>query len=511
MANTDFTQISIVEEVAEGVLPVSSTITTPVMQLLNKISITPNHGKQYSESPESRGDRLDIESDLIATDPTYQMSALLRYGVYDQIIASCLKSDWVRLINRENRVNLNLTEVNADASAVVKQITSVTASTDTLAITTGTPFPPQALVDLTGFSEAANNQVIVADAASDATSLIAAGGVTLADETPPNGAKAQMIGVEGDTGEIIATSDGLTWTGFDWADYPVVEGMWLAVGGVAAGNRFNAHVLANGAAPIMYCRIARGGIDGADLTFDRKPSNWAADTGTGKQIRVFFFEHVGIGSTAKTFGIQVLTKRRRASDAIRRFTNLHGALMSLSGAARDRISLDVQLRGPNYQDSAANLNSGALAATENRSFLTRRFGQIFADGTQQRIPVATGTVVINPNLLPAEEWGFDAFGDYDAATQMTMFQGELQFESDYARDKFHGEAFGDLTLPWERDGRAYIWEFPKYQFTELSESYQGKGSLIKQQFGGKGVANADGSLNTQFLGWRCPWLEKRAA
>lgn len=509
MANTDFTQISIVEEVAEGVLPVNANVTVPVMQLLNKISITPNHGKQYSESPESRGDRLDIESDLVATDPTYQMSALLRYGVYDPIIASCLKSNWVRLPNRENRYNLILSEVDGAASAPAKQITGVTAVDDTFAITTGAVFPPQALVLASGFTEAANNAVFVADASSDATSFVAGGSVTLTDETPPAGATLQMIGVEGASGEMVATSDGLTWTGFDWADYPVAVGMWIAVGGAAAANRFNAHVLANGKAPIMYCRI--GEIDGADLTFDRKPSNWAADTGTGKLIRVFFSEYIGIGSTAKTFGIQVKTTRRKVSAAIRRFAGLHGALLSFSGAARDRISLDAQLRGPDYQDSASDLNSGALPATSNRSFLTRRFGMIFADGTQQRIPVATGTVVINPNLLPAEEWGFDAFGDYDAATQMTMFQGELQFENDYARDKFHGEAFGDLALPWERDGKAYIWEFANFQFTELSESYPGRGSLIKQQFGGKSVGTDGAVLNKQFMGVRFPWLEKRAA
>lgn len=511
MANTDFSEISIVEEVAEGQLPVNANVATPVMQQLNKISITPNPGKQYAESPESRGDRLDIESDLVSFDPTYQMTALLRPRVFDSVIASCLRSDWVQFTNRKNRLNLNLAEVNAVAAAPTKEITAVANATDEYTVTNGSVFPPQAMVLAENFTDPANNGIKIADATSTGTTLIIAATGTLVDEVPPNGAKLTMIGVEGAAGEILATATGLTWTGFDWDDYGAFDGMWLVVGGPAVGNRFNGHAVAGVTRqPIMMCRVAVGGVQGADLVFDRKPSNWAVDAGAGKQIRVYFLEHIKIGSTAKTHSIQVKTNRRRAAAAIRRFSGLHGSVLSMSGAARDRITLDAQMRGPLYEDNATDLSAGAVALPSYRSFLTRRFGQIFADGTQQRIPVATGTVVLNPNLLPAEEWGFDAFGDYDAATQMTGFQGELQFESDYARDKFHGEAFGDLFLPWERDGYFYGHEFSRYQFSALSEPISGRGALVKQQFEGKGVANDDATaFNNQYVGWR-GYIEARA-
>ena len=147
-----------------------------------------------------------------------------------------------------------------------------------------------------GFLNAANNDVHVAQAGTNATTFVS--DKTLVDEAPAAATDARLrkIGHRGASGEFALTVTGfanLTSSGFSFtADGQFIEGAWVKVSGFSTSG-------ANG-----WYRIAAGGVASGQLTFDSASHTPAADTGVGDTADVYFGDWIVNGSTPKAFTIE---------------------------------------------------------------------------------------------------------------------------------------------------------------------------------------------------------------
>lgn len=145
-------------------------------------------------------------------------------------------------------------------------------------------FLPLHLIYASGFSSSANNGL--AKVATASATELAVTGLTLVDETPPDGAKIQAVGYEFASATLdVVISGGLTRLNrasgaVDFTTLGLIPGEWVYVGGDAVGNTF-ANAPNNGFARIKSVAVTY-------IEFDKTETTWTAETGTGKTIRIFF-------------------------------------------------------------------------------------------------------------------------------------------------------------------------------------------------------------------------------
>lgn len=136
------------------------------------------------------------------------------------------------------------------------------------------------IVLASGFNEASNNGIKTVSAAS-ATSVTVT--ESLVDETPPAGAKLEVVGWQFDAGEVeISVSGNIPSLVASTADFTTLAGAlggaWLFIGGdTPASNAF-----ANNQG---YARIKS--VSATEIVFDDTTFSGTAETAVGKTIQVF--------------------------------------------------------------------------------------------------------------------------------------------------------------------------------------------------------------------------------
>jgi hypothetical protein len=181
-----------------------------------------------------------------------------------------------------------------------------------------------------GFGVAANNGLKTANGTSTATALSVSD--ALSDEnTPPSAAKLTLVGHQFASGDLSVVMNGtlvqLTSAAVTMTTLPLVAGEWIFVGGDHADTQFADN--APGFARIK--RIAAGFIE-----LDKTTWTPAADTGTGKTIRIWY------GSVLKNEDNPTLIKRR-TYQVERTLGNDGDGTMSeyLVGAVPNELTLNI--------------------------------------------------------------------------------------------------------------------------------------------------------------------------
>ncbi len=158
--------------------------------------------------------------------------------------------------------------------------TAVTATGYTVA--SGGALPVGTLIFCSGFANAANNGLKVVTT-SISTEIRASGLVaeTIASPVTQN-VKVEIAGVEGTASDITVNAGGnLQSTTLNWSTLSnLMDGQWIYVGDTATVNQF-----AN-AANRGFARVRSR--TATICTIDRKSQAFVSDTGTGKNIRIFF-------------------------------------------------------------------------------------------------------------------------------------------------------------------------------------------------------------------------------
>jgi hypothetical protein len=257
------------------------------------------------------------------------------------------------------------------------EISDVAATTLTVSVG-GAAFKAGHLTVLRGFPTAANNRLARVTSSTGTSIVYPASTFTAEAGQIPVGASVRVVGFQGASGDLAATTTGgnaLTSTLLDFTTLGngVQGGAWVLVGGSATSDKF-ATAASNG-----WARIAQGGVAAGRLSFDVVPPGFAADTGTGKTLAVFTGDFLKNGTTLYAFDFESQQQDIAAPAYEYFYDDLCNAMtMSIGGGKEITISFDFignladpigTTRYPGSTDVAAP-PYGTMTATTNVGDLT---------------------------------------------------------------------------------------------------------------------------------------------
>jgi hypothetical protein len=166
-------------------------------------------------------------------------------------------------------------------------ITSVASADHSYNAATGlASFKNNFIVLAKGFTNAANNGIMVVTTGNVAAKMIATGMSVTNEASPPATAELITVGYQFPTGDLALTINGthliLTSASVDTSTLGLAVGQWVFIGDSSNA----AYTFANTTAG--YARVVS--IDGTakTITLDRPTATIVADTGTGKTIRLYY-------------------------------------------------------------------------------------------------------------------------------------------------------------------------------------------------------------------------------
>jgi len=275
MSDTNRVKVAIVEESTLGVTPATPAFEEVRITGAPDLAFTP----QTVTSEELRADRQISDLALVGAQAGGSIPIEISYGSFDKLLQAGLFSTWVEKANRKNE---SATEISA--------VSSTAYTVTDLAI----DFAEGMLVRASGFTEAGNNRLFRAESGTGATSVVMTSGVV--EASPPTTAVLKQVGFEGETADLETTVDGLASTLLDFTTLGLSVGEWIKIGGAATINQF--------ATADVNAWVRVEGIAANLLTLSNKPTGWAADAGTGKEIMVFVGDYLRNGVLKRTFTVE---------------------------------------------------------------------------------------------------------------------------------------------------------------------------------------------------------------
>lgn len=259
-----------------------ATPANPAFQTLRVTAIDLAGKPNTKISDEIRDDRQISDLILVGQNTDGGFSAELSFGAFDSLIEASLFGSWVE---KPGRTNL----------AAGGALTSVTAASGTVAMTSGPAVAPGHLVRLSGFGQSANNGLFRAGAGSNATNLVATGAGLVNEATPPIGASLKVVGFQGVAGDLKTAvgPNRLTSAALDFTTLGLSVGEWVKIGGAAAANRISV-AGCNG-----WARI--GAIAANALTLDIAPAGFAVSNETATTVQVWIGDLLRNGVTRRSF------------------------------------------------------------------------------------------------------------------------------------------------------------------------------------------------------------------
>lgn len=277
------------KEVTYDILP-----TSPAFKNLRVTGDGLSASPVTTESKELRSDRMIGDFPRVGIDAGGSLPLEVSFnGPVEDMLPFALQNDWVRTPVRDNNgtADSEITDVTV-TTGVYTFLTTGAANTD---FHFGLMKIGQ-LVRASGFAQAANNGLFRASAAS-ATS-VTLGNTSVAEPVPPAAARLKVVGFRGAVGDITATATGLASTALDFTTLGLASGMWIKVGGSAAGEKFAITPANNG-----WARI-NGTITATALPLDNLPTGWGVDAGTGQTITVWVGDYIRNGTTEATMALE---------------------------------------------------------------------------------------------------------------------------------------------------------------------------------------------------------------
>lgn len=280
---TNRTATASVREVTPGVTP-----NNPVFANHRVVSNGLKPDIATVKSAEIRADRQIVDLIQTGIKPGGDIDGELAFESWAPDLEEVLRSAWV------NKPSITVATADTEISDVSTTVVTVASG--------GAAFKTGALVLISGMPTAGNNKLATL-LSSTATALTFASSTFTAESAAiPVGAAVRVVGFQGTSGDIAATTTGgnaLTSTTLDFTTFGLAVGERVLVGDRDAAGTSFATAACNG-----WCRISA--IAAHRLSFDDVPTGFTADTGTGKTISVFAGDMVtnGTAQTWKTIEVQ---------------------------------------------------------------------------------------------------------------------------------------------------------------------------------------------------------------
>lgn len=443
MSATNRVRVTMVRESTAGTTP-----NTPRMRTVRltgeSLSFTPT----VIDTEELRSDRMlpDAVKVMQASEGAlnFELSYPTDLSPLSEIYRSAFFNTWVNTPTFDN---------DGTADSV---ITAVTDSTDTFTVASGgSAVKANHLVLMSGFTDEANNGVFKVDSSTD-TTIVVAGTPTLVDDsTPAAAAKIKVVGFQGDSGDITATSTGLGSTSLDFTTLGLAVGQWIKIGGTNSSDKFATAALND------WMRIAA--ITATALTLDNRPSGWTTDSGTSKTIKVWFGDQIKNGVTATSLSIEKGFMDQSVPTYIVN-TGMQVNTLQHTITSRRMITGTANFLGMGGGESTTSLDSSPDAATTGRVIAANaNVGRLAENGSALTDPnwAREVTFQINNNLRTVEA--------VDSSSPVAINPGECTvtgristyFGSDTLLAKLYAGTTTSLNTRVQKDGQALIYQFPK--------------------------------------------------
>jgi len=437
----------------------SAALSTPRMRIARITGESLQFRADYTQSEEIRSDRMN--ADPIKVGETNSGGVNLEWiypkegSFLGDVISSALFASWTKTPERDN---------DGTSDSV---ITDVAETGGVFTVTTGAAFVAGQLIRTTGFTNAGNNSLFVLTTGS--ATVPAVGDSLLTDEAaPPAAARIKVIGFQGASGDITATSTGLGSTSLNFTLMGLNVGQWVKIGGTGSAFRFGTEAL-NG-----WARVTA--IAATALTLDNLPTGWTTDAGSAKTIRVFFGDVIKNGTTkvdlaiergflgqdTPTYILQRGMVANRLTGSLTSGEKMTGSVefMGLSGSQSTSSQDGTPDAAPTGLILAANANVGRLA--ENGSALANKN---YARGL---------TFEINNNLREIRSLDEVAPVDIADGSCDVMVNLSTYFGSNSLYAKVLAGTATNLNARVEKDSQALILGFPRLTPMEGNPNAGGK-------------------------------------
>lgn len=444
MSQTNRLQVAIVREVTAGTTP-----NTPRMRKMRVTGESLTFTPQYVDPDEIRDDRMTVDPILVMKESAGTLPVEFSYPVDEsplsEVLRSAMFNTWNNTAQRDN---------DGTADSV---ITAVATTNTEVTHTTGTAFVAKQLVRFTGFGVSGNNGVFKCTTGGATTSRYVGSGIT--DEAaPPAAARMKVVGFIGDSGDINATSTGLSSTTTDFTTLGLAVGMWLKIGGTTAGMKFVTSALND------WVRITA--IAATSLTFDNRPSGWTTETGTGLTVKFWFGDYIKNGTTQTS----LTTEKAYLGQSSPVYMVNTGQVVNqldVSITSRQTIKAGVSFMGMGGSESTTALDASPDAATTGAIMAANaNCGRLAENGSALTSPnwARSFTFQVNNNLRSIE--------DVTSQSPVAVREGECTvtgrvetyFGNDTLLAKFYAGTATSLNSRVQKDSQAVVFDFPRVTY-----------------------------------------------
>lgn len=346
--------------------------------------------------------------------------------------------------------------------------TAVTATAYTVASSTG--FVAGDLVEAFGFGVAGNNGLKQVTSVTGTTILCAGLAV---EASPPAGDIVRKVGVQAASADINAavSPNRLTSTALNFTNLGLIPGEWVFVGGDLAAEKFNTAGLTG------FCRILS--ISANALVFDRVPSTWAVEAGTGKTIRLFFGDVIRTENDPSLIKARTYQMERSLDSAGYQYIKGCSAnTMEIKVTSADKVTVDFGFVGIDEEFTAFGLpKSGTRPNSPDEPAFNSSsdFSRLRATNDDTSLALFSNlmelNLSINNNVAPSKSiavlGAFDTTaGDFVASGSVTAYftdttavaavRTNANVSLDFAMVKRNAGWVFDLPLISLGDGRATV-------------------------------------------------------
>lgn len=469
-----------------------TTPTTPRMRTVRFAGEGLKFMPKYIQPTEIRSDRMNSDPIKVNEENSGPINGEFSYPEADSPM-----SDFIRSLMWNDWVNSTTFFNDGTADSV---ITDAGTTANTYAVVSGgAAVKVGHLVRATGFTNSANNQIFRV-ASSTATTIVGTSLSLTAETAPPATAQLKVVGFAGASGDITATATGLGSTALDFTTLGLSVGMWVKVGGTAAGDKFGTAALND------WMRI-QGPITATALPLDNRPTGWTTDAGTSKTIKVWFGDYIKNGTTRISLSIE----RGFLGQAVPTYILQRGMIASqgeFSAQTEQEITWNFTFMGLTGTQSTTTQDAVPDAATTNRIMSANvNIGRIGEGGVALATPnfVRANKITVNNNLRMITAKGNVGAVAINSGSFDVSIECEAYFGDNTLLAKLINSTVSSYNERAAIDSQAVVWDVPRVTFTDGSPSASGKNSDVTLSL--KGDASVESTYSAHLIINRIPYFE----
>jgi len=441
---------------------------------------------EFVTPEEIRSDRMNVAPAKVGESNSGGVNFEFHYppqiSMISELIESAFMNTWNNTPSRDN---------DGTADSV---ITNVAASGGVFTVTTGPSIVAGSLLKSSGFTNSGNNGINKVTTGS--ATVPAVGSSILTDEAvPPAAARLKVVGFEGASGDITATSSGVASTSLDFTTFNLAVGQWLKIGGSTSGQKFATAALND------WVRIA-GPVTANAIPLDNLPSGWTTDAGTGKTIRVWFGDYIVNGTTKLGESLERgFLDQASPTYVLQKGMAVNKWTMNFTKKAKITGSFDFM--GMGGSQSQTSVDSTTDAAPDPNSY------PIMAASANVGRVAENGVQLASPNFC--ESFSFTLTNNYteldavDSQSAVDLSAGSCDVEvtcSTYFGDntlltKLFANTLTNANIRAAKNSQAVIFGFPALTFTEGVPNASKKNDQVMLPL--KGSASLDATTNAQII------------